>query len=127
MNKEAIATDEAPRPVASYSQGVRKGNIFAVAGQVGVDPATGTLVSDNVSDQTRQTLTNLTKVLAAGGCSMDDVVMVRVYLTTLEHFDEMNKVYEQFVSQPYPSRTTVSVGLGPGILVEIDALAVISS
>jgi reactive intermediate/imine deaminase len=127
MGKQAIVTDDAPKPVANYSQAVRSGSLVAVAGQVGVDPATGSLVSEDVAEQTRQTLTNVTKVLAAAGASMADVIMIRVYLTSLEHFDAMNKVYEQFVTEPYPSRTTVFVGLGPGMLVEVDALAATGS
>jgi len=123
--KSAIDTSAAPRPVASYSQAVRKGNILAVAGQVGFDPETGKLVQGGIADQTRQTLANLIAVLNAAGATMDDVVMVRVYLTGLEHFEAMNQVYEQFVAEPFPSRTTVFVGLGPGMLVEIDALAVV--
>jgi reactive intermediate/imine deaminase len=127
MSKEATTTNEAPRPVARYSQAVRKGNILAVAGQVGVDPHTGILVGDDVASQTRQTLNNVKKVLEASGSSIEDVIMMRVYLTSLDLFEAMNKVYEEFVTEPYPSRTTVFVGLGPGMLVEIDVLAVLGN
>jgi 2-iminobutanoate/2-iminopropanoate deaminase len=64
-------------------------------------------------------------VLEEAGSGFDDVVMLRVYLTRKEDFAEMNAVYEKFVSEPYPARTTVFVGLAEGLLVEIDALAVV--
>jgi reactive intermediate/imine deaminase len=125
MTKTEIRTDGAPRPVASFSQGVRKGNILQVAGQVGVDPETGGVVGSTVAEQTRQAMRNVAAVLSAGGATMDDVVMLRVYLTDTAHFAEMNQVYAEFVDEPFAARTTVYVGLPKGLLVEIDALAVL--
>ncbi|MEJ2857308.1 MULTISPECIES: RidA family protein [unclassified Saccharothrix] len=126
MAKTEIRTPNAPTPVASFSQGVIKGNILQVAGQVGVDPATGEVVGDTVAEQTRQALRNVAAVLEAGGSSLDDVMMMRVYLTDTSQFGEMNEVYNEFVKQqPFPARTTVYVGLPEGLLVEIDALAVL--
>lgn len=124
--KTAISTPDAPAPVASYSQAIRSGNVLAVAGQVGVDPASGTVVGDDVASQTRQTLQNVAAVLAAAGSSMDDVIQLRVYLTTQGDFAAMNEVYAEFVKEPYPVRTTIFVGLAPDLLVEIDALAVVN-
>jgi reactive intermediate/imine deaminase len=125
MGKTEIRTDAAPTPVAAFAQGVRKGNILQVAGQVGIDPATGKVVGPTVAEQARQTLRNIAAVLAAGGASVDDVVMMRVYLTDIAHFGELNDAYNEFVTAPYPARTTVYVGLPAGLLVEIDALAVV--
>ena len=123
---QPVSTDEAPKPPGPYSQAVRRGNVLAVAGQVGADPQTGAMVSDDVAEQTAQAMRNVEAILRAAGASFADVVMLRVYLTADDDFDAMNRVYEQFVSEPYPSRTTVSVALGPGALVEIDALAVLA-
>ncbi|MEU7527777.1 Rid family detoxifying hydrolase [Saccharothrix sp. NPDC042600] len=126
MAKTEIRTPNAPTPVASFSQGVRKGNVLQVAGQVAFDPATGAIVGDTVAEQARQALRNVAAVLEAGGASMDDVVMMRVYLTDTSQFAEMNEVYNEVVTQrPFPARTTVYVGLPAGLLVEIDALAVL--
>jgi 2-iminobutanoate/2-iminopropanoate deaminase len=124
-DKIAIRTAKAPRPAAAYSQGVRKGGILQVAGQVPVDPATGIIVGETVGEQTRQALENVRAVLEEAGSGFDDVVMLRVYLTHREDFAAMNAVYEEYVSEPYPARTTVFVGLAEGLLVEIDALAVV--
>jgi 2-iminobutanoate/2-iminopropanoate deaminase len=127
MSTRAIQTDRAPQPVASYSQAVQAGNLLQVAGQVGIDPATGVLAGDEVGEQTRQTLDNLVAILEAAGATLRDVIMVRVYLTDRAHFAAMNEVYAGFVGEPFPARTTVFVGLAEGMLVEIDALAVIPS
>ncbi len=125
MAKTEIHTEHAPTPVAAFAQGVRKGNILQIAGQVGIDPATGKVVGPTVGEQARQTLRNLVAVLEAAGSSMADVVMMRVYLTDTAHFTDLNEAYGEFVTAPYPARTTVYVGLPTGLLVEIDALAVL--
>lgn len=125
MAKTAITLPGDKRPAIPLSHGVRKGNILQVAGQVPLDPATGELVGTTVAEQTTQCLANIRAVLAAGGASFDDVVMVRVYLTDAGHFDELNETYRAVLAEPYPARTTVYVGLPAGILVEIDALAVL--
>ncbi|GAB2959397.1 Rid family detoxifying hydrolase [Amycolatopsis acidiphila] len=125
MAKVAISTENAPKPVAAYSPGSRKGNILQVAGQVGIDPKTGKEAGATVGEQARQAFANVSAVLEAAGSSFDDVVMVRVYLTDTDHFAEFNEVYNQLAQEPYPARTTVYVGLPAGHLVEIDALAVL--
>lgn len=126
MSKSAVSTDKAPQPAASYSQAVRAGNILQVAGQGPGDPATGKLVGDTVGEQTEQTMRNVEAILEAAGASLDDVVMMRVYLTSRDDFAGMNEVYGRHVAEPFPARTTVFTGLGAGMLVEIDALAVVS-
>jgi reactive intermediate/imine deaminase len=125
MPKIAITTADAPAPAAAYSQAVRKGDILQVAGQGPTDPATGEYAGTSVADQTRQTLLNIQTILRAAGAGFDDVMMMRVYLTDVAHFAEMNEVYSTFVAEPFPGRTTVYVGLPAGMLVEIDALAVL--
>ena len=117
------STADAPPPAGPYSQSTRVANIVQSAGQVGYRPD-GTLV-DGVGAQTRQALRNVLAVLAAAGAAETDILSVRVYLTEPAHFSEMNEAYAELLSEPYPSRTTVYVGLRPGLLVEIDALAVI--
>jgi 2-iminobutanoate/2-iminopropanoate deaminase len=127
MSTRAIQTDRAPRPVASFSQAVHAGSLLQTAGQVGVDPETDALVGDTIEEQTRQTLDNLVAVLEAAGAGLRDAIMVRVYLTDRADFAAMNEVYSSYVQEPFPARTTVFVGLAEGMLVEIDALAVLGS
>lgn len=123
--RTAITPPGALPPPVPLSPGVRKGNVVQVAGQVAVDPATGRLVGESVAEQTRACLRNVFAVLEAAGAGEQDVVMLRVYLTDVAHFAEMNAAYAELLSEPYPARTTVYVGLPAGLLVEIDALAVV--
>ncbi len=132
-DKTAVSTTDAPAPLPVFSQGVRKGNILQVSGQGSVDPATGEFVFvGDVKAQTTRVLQNIEAILKAGGGSLDDVLMLRVYLTTRDDFAAMNEAYAEFVttrtpSGVLPSRTTVFTGLPlPDMLVEIDALAVLS-
>ncbi|WP_409496208.1 RidA family protein [Amycolatopsis sp. cmx-11-12] len=126
MSKTAISTENAPKPVAAFSQAVRKGNILQVAGQVAFDPATGAIVGETVGEQTEQTFKNIEAVLEAAGSSLADAMMVRVYLTDVDHFGAFNEVYNKLIGEaPHPARTTVYVGLPAGLLVEIDVLAVV--
>ncbi len=125
MTRTTSPTDAAPAPAGPYSQHARIGAVVAAAGQVGLHPD-GSLV-DGVTEQTAQALRNMLAVLDAGGAREEDIVSVRVFLTEPDAFDEMNAVYETVFSAPPPARTTVYVGLPPGLLVEIDALAVIDS
>ncbi|RZT20583.1 MULTISPECIES: RidA family protein [Kribbella] len=132
-DKTAVSTTDAPPPMPVFSQGVRKGNILQVSGQGSVDPASGDFVfTGDVKGQTTRVLQNIEAILKAGGGSIDDVVMLRVYLTQREDFAAMNEAYAEFVSTRtpsgvLPSRTTVFTGLPlPDMLVEIDALAVLS-
>ena len=130
--KTAVRTDAAPAPAHTFSQGVRKGPLLQISGQGAVDPATGQYVgAGDVREQTRRTLENVRAILEAGGASVEDVVMFRVYLTKREDFAAMNEVYGAFVAEHapsgvLPSRTTVFTGLPHEVmLVEIDALAVV--
>jgi len=130
--KHRVETTLAPPPLPQFSQGVRKGPLLQVAGQVAVDPATGEYVGDDVGTQTAQVLQNINAVLEAGGATFDDVISMRVYLRDSADFAAMNAAYDAFVpahspSGVLPARTTVIVGFAvPQIAVEIDALAVLA-
>ncbi len=130
--KHRIETTLAPAPLPQFSQGVRKGPLLQVAGQVAVDPATGEYVGDDAGAQTAQVLQNINAVLEAGGATFDDVISIRVYLRDAADFAAMNAAYDAFVparspSGVLPARTTVVVGFAaPQIAVEIDALAVLA-
>ncbi|TCO53168.1 RidA family protein [Actinocrispum wychmicini] len=124
MARTFVHPEGAAKPAVPLSAGVRKGNILQVAGQVAFDQS-GNVVGTTVAEQTRQVLSNVKAVLEAGGATFDDVLMLRAYLTDVAHFGEFNEVYAEVLGGDYPARTTVYVGLPPGLLVEIDALAVL--
>lgn len=130
-NKTVVLTENAPAPAHVFSQGIKKGNMFQVSGQGPMDPTINEYIgAGDVKVQTRRTLENVKAILEAGGSSVEDVIMFRVYLTTRDDFPAMNEVYGEFIKEnvtsgALPSRTTVFVDLPHEImLVEIDALAV---
>jgi reactive intermediate/imine deaminase len=129
----AVSTADAPAPAYTFSQGVCRGPFLQVSGQGPVDPATNEYVHEgDVRAQTVRTLQNVEAVLAAGGAGFDDVMMLRVYLTTRDDFAAMNEAYgaflgERVASGVLPARTTVFTGLPRAeMLVEIDAFAVLA-
>ncbi|MBF6329933.1 RidA family protein [Nocardia transvalensis] len=131
--KIAVRTTDAPAPAHTFSQGVRKGPFVQVSGQGPVDPATNEyLHPGDVAAQTTRTLQNVKAIMEAAGATFDDIVMLRVYLTTREDFPLMNEAYGAFVSahttgDALPCRTTVFTGLPrEEMLVEIDAVAIIT-
>jgi 2-iminobutanoate/2-iminopropanoate deaminase len=131
-DRTVIRTDGAPAPAWVFSQGVRKGPLLQVSGQGPQDPATGEyLHPGDVRAQTRRTLENIRAILEAGGASVADVLVFRVYLTKREDFAAMNEAYGAFLEEHCqdvapPCRTTVFVGLPQeSMLVEIDALAAV--
>lgn len=126
MSRTIISTKHAPVISAPLSQGVRKGPILQISGQLPFDLHTGAIVGTTVAEQTTQVLRNIAEVLKAAGAGMEDVVMLRVYLTDPADLAEMNEAYAVAVGEPYPARTTVYMQLPPGLLVEIDALAVLT-
>lgn len=113
---------DVPPPKGPYSPAARAGDFIFVSGQVPRDPKTGELAGDDVATQTRQTLSNLQRVLEQAGASLANVVSVTVYLARADDWGAMNEVYVNVFHQPFPSRTTVGAELR-GILVEISAVA----
>lgn len=126
MKKEEIKTERAPKAIGPYSQGVKIGRHLFLSGQIPIEPTSGEALSGTIEAQTRQVLKNLQAVLEEAGATLKDVVKTTVYLKDLSAFAEMNLVYGEFFSAPYPARATVGVSSLPkGSGVEIDAIAVI--
>ncbi len=126
MDKTIISTHNAPAAAGPYSQAVRTGNLLFLAGQVGVDPATGGLVEGGVQAQTEQVMKNLQSVLAAAGATFANAVKTTVFLADIGDFAAMNEVYGRYVTPNPPARSTFQVAALPrGALVEIEMIAVI--
>ena len=119
---QPVRLPDLPPPAGAYSPAVRAGDFLYVSGQVPRDPATRELLGDDVTAQSRATLGNLQRVLAAAGAGLEDVVSVTVYLADENDWGAFNAVYQSTFAAPYPSRTVVGAGLR-GILVEISAVA----
>lgn len=126
MSVRTVHTEKAPAAIGPYSQGVIAGNFLFTAGQIALDPATGQIVQGDVSVQTERVLRNLTAVLDNAGTSWSDVVKTTVYLQDMADFPRVNEVYGRMIGDARPARSTVQVsGLPRGVLVEIDAVAVV--
>ncbi|MEQ2445052.1 MULTISPECIES: RidA family protein [Clostridia] len=122
--KEIISTTGAPGAIGPYSQAVKAGDFLFVSGQLPIDPATGAFAGDDISAQTRQSLTNVKNIVEAAGMTMADVVRVGVFLQDMEHFGAMNAVYGEFFTADCPARAAVQVARLPkDALVEIEAVA----
>ena len=121
--KIEISTENAPGAVGPYSQGIRTGNFVCISGQLPIDPATGNM-PDDVSEQAEQSIKNLTAVLKAGGCGLNDVVKTTVYLSDIKDFEAVNAVYANHFEAPYPARAAFQVACLPKqARVEIEAFA----
>jgi 2-iminobutanoate/2-iminopropanoate deaminase len=123
--RRTIETDDAPKPVGPYAQAVLAGDFVFVAGQIGLDPATGKLVTGGTRAELGRVLDNLAAVLRAAGHTLDDVVKTTVYLIDLREMGLVNEVYAAAFPAPHPARATVQVtALPAGARVEIEAVAV---
>ena len=124
MTRSAISTGGAPAALGPYSQGIEAGGLVFCSGQLGLDPATGEL-ADGVEAQAERALRNLAAVLDAAGVGWADVGKTTIFLADIGDFAAVNAVYQTFVTDPPPARSTVQVGALPkGALVEIEAIAV---
>lgn len=122
--KEAIATQNAPAAQGPYSQAVKTGSLVFVSGQLGLDPTTGELVSDDIAPQVEKVIDNIEAVLAVEGLSLADVVKSTVFLTDMGDFGAMNEIYARRFPAPFPARSAVEVGpLAKGAKVEIEVVA----
>ena len=126
MDKKEIKTDNAPKAIGPYSQGIKVGSMLFTSGQIPINKESGEIVGNDIISQARQVFENLSAVLKAGGSSFSDVVKTTVYLKDLGDFTKINEIYATYFKAPYPARSCVEVSKLPkGALVEIDALAVI--
>lgn len=122
--KKVINTNQAPAAIGPYSQAIKVGNLVYTSGQIPINPATGNFVEGGIKEQTRQSLTNIKAILEETGLSMNNVVKTTVFLADMNDFADMNSVYAEFFSEPYPARSAVAVKTMPkGALVEIEVVA----
>lgn len=122
--KQVIVAQKAPKAIGPYSVATRLGDLVFTAGQLGINPESGELVSGGVEAEARQALTNLQQVLEAAGSSLNHVLKTTVFLRDMNDFARMNAVYAEFFTQSYPARSAVQVAALPkGGAIEIEAVA----
>lgn len=121
--KEIISTENAPGAIGPYSQAIKTGNLVFCSGQIPIDVKTGEFVSNDVAEQTRQVLKNLSAVLEAAGSSLNDVVKTTVFLADMNDFGAMNEIYAEYFGGNKPARATVQAARLPrDARVEIEAI-----
>ncbi len=125
--KKVISTPKAPAAIGPYSQAIQVGNLIYTSGQIPINPSTGSFPDGGIKEQTRQSLENVKAILEEAGTSMEHVVKTTVFMADMNDFTDMNMVYSEFFSEPYPSRSAVAVKTLPkGALVEIEVIAEVS-
>ena len=123
MNKP-VSTAAAPAAIGPYSQAVVADNMLFVSGQLPINPATGEFAEGGIKELTTQSLKNLFAIVAEAGFQPSDIVKTTVFLADMADFAEMNEVYSQFFSAPFPARSAVAVKTLPkGARVEIECIA----
>ena len=124
MSPKQVSTDNAPAAIGPYSQGIVVNGLVFCSGQIPANPKTGELVTGSITEQTKQSLSNVKGVIEAAGSSMSKVAKVTVFLRDMNDFAEMNAEYAKWFSQPFPARAAVQVARLPkDVGVEIEAIA----
>lgn len=123
---QAIQTDKAPKPIGPYSQGIQLNNLIFCSGQTPLDPRTMQICSLDIVEQTKQTMENIGAILRAGGSDYSKIIKTNIYLKNFADFERVNKVYESYLGEIKPARTTVEVSRLPkDALVEIECIAML--
>jgi|LNFM01.1.fsa_nt_gb 2-iminobutanoate/2-iminopropanoate deaminase len=126
MNKTIVTTPDAPAAIGPYSQAVKTGLVVFLSGQLGLDPQTKELVSQDVEAQVRQSFKNLAAVAQASGGTLADAVKLTLFLTDLAQFAKVNEIMAEVMPQPYPARSTIGVASLPkGAQFEVEAVLVL--
>ena len=120
--RRPVKTKDAPEPVGPYSQAVEAGGVLYCSGQVPLEPSSGELIDGGIVEQARRCLENLDAVCLEAGTRLDQAARIGIYLTDMSLFAEVNEVYGEYFSDPFPARSTLGVAeLPKGALIEMDA------
>lgn len=121
-----INTNNAPNAIGPYSQAIAVNGFVYTSGQIPLIPSTGEIVSSGIEEQTRQALENLKNVLLAANSSLKDVIKTTVFIKNMNDFPQINKVYGEYFTEPFPARSCVEVARLPkDVLIEVEAIACI--
>ena len=125
MKKLVITTEKAPKAIGPYSQAIETNGMLFISGQIPINPETGKVVDGGIEAQTEQVMKNIGAILAAAGCSYENVVKSTCLLADMKYFADMNKVYARYYPSEAPARSTFAVKELPlQVLVEIETIAV---
>ena len=124
MIKKEVKTVNSPKAIGPYSQAISCGGFLFISGQIPIDLDTGKIISDDFEKQALQCLKNIRGILDEKKIDLDSVLKLTVFLTDLNNFDILNKVFETFFSKTiFPARAAVQVSRLPkDAQIEIDAI-----
>jgi len=126
LRKEILINEEAPKAIGPYSPAIKVGNLVFISGQLPVDSATGEIVGDDIEIQTKKSLENLKAVLKPYSIDFENVVKVTIFLTNMDDFSKVNKVYSDYFKEEFPARSCVEVARLPkGAKIEIECIAIL--
>lgn len=121
---KSIHTNNAPAAIGPYSQAIEVNGFVFASGQIPIDPSTGNIVEGGIKEQTRQALTNASKIMEEAGLTLANVIKTTVFMADMSDFAAMNEVYATFFKEPYPARSAVAVKTLPkNVLVEVECIA----
>jgi len=127
MEKQIINTPTAPAPIGPYNQAILAGDMLFISGQICINPSTGTLMNEDIQQETHQVMHNLRSILTAADMSFHHVVKTTIFITDMNRFSEINEVYGKYFdsNSSFPARETVQVSALPKFVnVEISMIAV---
>lgn len=125
MSKKIILTNEAPAPIGPYSQAVKVGNTLYASGQIAIDPENGEMVNSTLEEECRQVMKNIGAVLKASDMNYRNVVKTSIFLSDMDNFTEVNRIYAEYFPSEPPARETVEVARLPkDVRVEMSVVAV---
>lgn len=123
--KREIYSNKAPEPIGPYSQCIKHGNLIFISGQIAINRETNKIISNNILDETKMVMENLKYILEKCNCSFKNVVKCSIFLSDLNLFNDVNKIYSKYFSEPYPARETMEVSKLPkNVNLEISAIAI---
>jgi len=124
--RQLITAPDAPKAMGAYSPAIKAGNLLFISGQIPIDPATGNLVTGDITAQADRSMRNVSALLRAAGLGFEHVVRTTVFLADMNDFAAMNDVYSRYIVDPAPARATVQVARLPrDVKIEVDAIAVL--
>ncbi len=125
MSYQHIKSDLAPAPIGPYSQAIEINGVVFTSGQIPLDAENGLIIGGGIKEQTIKVIENLTNVLKAANCSLDDVVKTTIFLKDMNDFAHVNEIYAQYFSKALPARSTIEVSRLPmDVMVEIECIAI---
>ena len=123
--KKEIYSNQVPKPIGPYSQAIKSNNLIFISGQIAIDIKKGNLITKNIKEETTIIMENIKHILIESNCTFNHVVKSSIFLSNMNQFDDVNKVYEHYFEKPYPARETIEVSRLPkNVNVEISMIAI---